>query len=146
MEIQALKLLVTDQDLTQLITKFLSADQPLENLKIRVAPEGVYVSGDYPLFVRVAFETLWEPGIQAGKASARLASLKAMGLPAMVFKGAVIKAIEEAVQKETWLAFDVDTISVDMDQLLAKEGLTARTNLRAIHCLAGALLIEAGAP
>src|SRR5260370_36414069 len=104
MESQALRLLVTEQDLNDLLAKHLPDDQRLENLKVRIAPEGVTVTGEYPLFVRVAFETLWEPGTQAGKVTARLAGLKAMGLPATVFKGTVLKAIEEAVQKEAWLA------------------------------------------
>jgi hypothetical protein len=142
MEIQALKLLVTEQDLNEIIRKHLPDDQPLENLQIRVAPEGVYVTGEYPLLFRVGFETMWELEIQGGKLLARLAALKAMGLPATVFKSAVLKAIEEAVQKEDWLAFDADTIVVDVDRLLAGEGIRAKTNLNAVRCQAGALLIE----
>ena len=83
MHIQTLKLLVTEQDLNDLVARHLPDDQPLENLTIRLGPEGVTVAGEYPLFVRVAFETLWELGTQGGKAVARLASLKAMGLPAL---------------------------------------------------------------
>jgi hypothetical protein len=144
MELQALKLLVTEQDLNALLKKYLPADQPLENVTIRIAPEGIYVSGEYPLFVRVAFETLWAPDIQAGKVIARLEGLKAMGLPATLFKSAVMKVIEDAVEKENWLTFDGDAVVADVDRLLAGEGIKVKTNLRAVRCQAGTLLIEAG--
>jgi hypothetical protein len=143
MELQALKLLVTEQDLNDLLKKYLP-DEPLENVRIRIAPEGVYVSGEYPLFVRVAFETLWEPGTQAGKVIARLTKLKAAGIPGTPFKNMVIEAIKHAVQKENWVAFDADAIVLDVDRLLAGEGIQAKTNLRAVRCQAGTLLIEAG--
>jgi len=144
MEIQALKLLVTEQDLNDLVSKHLPDDQSLENVHIRVAPEGVYITGEYMLLVRVGFETMWELDILAGRLSARLTSLKAMGLPATAFKSAVLKAIEDAVQKENWLTFNGDTVVVDVDRLHAEMGIRARTNLTAVRCQAGALLIESG--
>jgi hypothetical protein len=146
MEIQALRLLVSEKDLNDLLAEHLADDQPLENVTVRIAPGGVTVSGEYPLFVRVSFETLWEPGIQAGKVTARLVGLTAMGLPATVFKGTVLKAIEEAVQKETWLAFGADTIVVDVDALLAGEGIPVKTNLSTVRCQAGLLVVESAAP
>jgi hypothetical protein len=146
MEIQALKLFVTEQDLNDLIGRHLPDDQPLENVKIRIAPEGVSVTGEYPLFVRVAFETLWELTARGGTVTARLSDLKAMGLPAVLFKGMVLKAIEEAVATEPWLAFDDDTIEVDIDGLLAAQGVPAKTNLNSIRCLSGAVILEAANP
>ena len=145
MEIQALKLLILQQDLNELLTRYLPGDNGLENVQIRIAPEGVYVTGEYPMLVRVGFETLWELEARAGKVHARLAGLKAMGLPAAVFKGAVLKAIEEAVQTENWLAFEKDTMVVDVDRLLAEKGITAKTNLNGVRCLAGEVVIEAAA-
>jgi hypothetical protein len=142
MEIQALKLLITDQDLNELLDRYLPADSSLENLQIGIAPEGVYIRGEYPLLVRVGFETLWELEAQAGKVHARLAGLKAMGLPATVFKNAVLKAIEEAVQNENWLAFQNDTMMIDVDRLLTEKGIKARTNLNNVCCLPGEVIIE----
>jgi hypothetical protein len=146
MEIQTLTLRVTEKDLNDIVSRYLPADQPLENLKIRLEPEGLYVTGDYPLFVRVAFETLWELAVEAGKVTARLANLKAMGLPATMFNSVVLKAIEDAVQKEPWLAFDQDTVKVDVDQLLAGEGIPVQTNLTTVRCQARSLILEAAAP
>jgi hypothetical protein len=146
MEIQALTLLVTEQDLNDMLARHLPPDQPLENLKVRVAPEGAYVTGDYPLFVRVSFETLWDLDVHAGKVTARLANLQAMGLPATMFNAVVLKAIEDAIQNQPGLTFDKDTIKVDLDQLLAAEGIPLKTNLKTVHCQTGSLVIAAGAP
>ena len=142
MELQALKLLVTQQDINELLARYLTGDIGLENVQVRIAPEGVYVTGDYPMLVRVSFETLWELDAQAGKVRARLAGLKAMGLPATVFKNAVLKAIEEAVLNEAWLSFENDTMIVDLDRLLAEKGIQAKTNLNSVQCLAGDVIIE----
>jgi hypothetical protein len=145
MEIQALTLLITEQDLNELLGRYLPADSGLENVQIRIAPEGVHVTGEYPVLVRVGFETLWELEARTGKVHARLVGLKAMGLPAAVFKGAVLKAIEEAVQSEAWLAFDNDTMVVDVDRLLAERGIQAKTNLNAVRCRAQEVIIESTA-
>ncbi len=145
MELLALKLLVTEQDINELLNRYLSGDNGLENVQVRIAPEGAYVTGDYPMLVRVSFETLWELDAQAGKVRARLAGLKAMGLPATVFKSAVLKAIEEAVLNESWLAFANDTMIVDVDRLLTEKGIRAKTNLNTLHCLTGEVIIESAA-
>jgi hypothetical protein len=143
MEIQALRLLITEQDLNELIAKHLADDLPLENLELRLAPEGLSISGEYPLWVRVAFDTLWALEVQEGKLLAHLASLKAMGLPATVFKGTVLKAIEDAVQAQDWMAFENDCIIVDLDRLLAGQGIPLKTNLSAVQSQHGSLVILA---
>ena len=40
MEIQALRLIITEDDLNALVQEHLPADSPVENLHIRLAPEG----------------------------------------------------------------------------------------------------------
>jgi hypothetical protein len=143
MEIQALRLLLTEQDLNELVARHLADDLPLEKLQLRLAPEGLYISGEYPLLVRVGFETLWALEIQQGKLLARLASLKAMGLPATVFKSTVLKAIEDAVETQHWMAFEDDCIMVDLDRLLAEHDIPLKTNLNAVQSQHGRLLIVA---
>lgn len=146
MEIQSLKLLVTDQDLNELAARHLPADQPVEELRLRVSPEGLHVSGEYPLFLRVSFETQWELGVRAGNVTARLRHFKALGLPVPVFKSVLFKILRDAVAKEEWLEFaDDETIVVQVDRLLAREGVPLRTNLQRIRCQDQRLVVEAGA-
>jgi hypothetical protein len=144
MEIQALKLIITEQDVNALVQKHLPPDQPVENLQIRLTSEGAYVEGVYPLFINVPFETLWELGVHEGKVSARLTKLRAMGVPGNVFKSAVVKLIADAAESEEWLQFEKDTILVDVDRLLLKEGVIMQINLRRLVCQDGQVVVEAG--
>jgi hypothetical protein len=145
MEIQALRLLVTEKALNDLAVRHLPDDQPVEELRFRLTPEGLQVSGEYPLFLRVSFETQWELGVRDGDITARLTRFKALGLPVPVFKSALLKIIKDAVGKEDWLRFDGDdTILVLVDRLLAEQGIPLRTNLSAIRCQEGSLVLEAG--
>jgi hypothetical protein len=146
MEIQALRLLVTEKALNELVARHLPDDQPVEELRFRLTPEGLHVSGEYPLFLRISFETHWELGVRDGNVTARLKRFKALGLPAPVFKSVLLKVLRETAGKESWLRFDgEDTILVLVDRLLAEKGIPLRTNLSAIRCQEGSLVLEAKA-
>jgi hypothetical protein len=144
MEILALKATVSEQVLNELATRYLPKDVPVEELRITVTPDGVVVKGEYPLLVTVSFETLWELGVSDGKVTARLTRLRTLGMPMTVLKSVVLGAIAAAARSEPWLAVDTDTVRIDVDKALAGEGLRARTNLTAIRCQAGQLVIEGG--
>jgi hypothetical protein len=146
MEIQSLKVRITEKDLNDWAGQWLPEDQPIEDLKLRLTPEGVTVAGTYPLFVSVSFETLWEPGVRDGKLTAKLARIKAMGLPMVVFRSVVTKGIADALKGEDWVRVEEETVVLDLDVLLAKQGINARTNLTAVRCGAEELLLEATAP
>src|SRR5262245_12357088 len=146
MEIQALRLIITEDDLNALVQQHLPPDSPVENLHIRVAADGVFVKGVYPLFINVSFETQWEVSVVAGKVQARLATLRALGVPGNVINSAVLKLVADAAEKEPWLRVDKDTVIADVDAALAKEGLRARTNLARVTCAAGQIVVEAAAP
>ena len=81
MEIHRLHLALTEQDLNDLIRHHLLDDVPVEDLEIRIGPDGVRVKGVYQLFVPVSFEALWEPGVDQGRPTARLSTFKTMGMP-----------------------------------------------------------------
>jgi hypothetical protein len=143
MEIHSLKVVITEQDLNDLVQKHWPEDQPVENVQVRVGPEGVTVKGVYPLFINVSFETMWALGVEAGRISARLSGLRAMGIPGNVFKSAILKLIADAARKEPWVQVDKEQVWLDVDGLLRKEGVTARTNLTGIICQAGQIMVEA---
>jgi hypothetical protein len=145
MEIQALRVRISEQDLNHLIAKHWSEDLPIEDLVIRVVPEGVQVTGSYPLFVTVSFEALWEPSIAAdGRLAVRLARLKALGMPATALKSLVLNLLEKSIKANAWLEVKEDSILVDVDRLLGEEGLQTRTHLRVVRCEDGALSLVAG--
>jgi hypothetical protein len=144
MEIQALTLFITEQDLNDLAARHQPDDSPVEDLRFRVTAEGLHISGEYPLFLKVTFETLWELGIRDGHVTARLARLKALGLPITVFKSMLLKLVQEAAGKGDWLHVEDETIIVNLDRWLVKEGVPLRTNLSAIRCQEQSLVVVAG--
>jgi hypothetical protein len=144
MEIQALTLLVTDQDLNELAARHLPADQPVENLRFRITSEGVHVSGEYPLFLRVSFRTLWELGVRGGEVTARLAHFKALGMPLAVFRSLLLKLVTDAAGNQDWLRMDHDTLLLHVDRALLAEGIPVRTNLTRIECRDGSLIVQGG--
>ena len=101
MEINALELILTDADLAALIEKHSPPDLPIEDLKVTFRPEGVCVQGSYPMLVRVNFECWWTVEAADGKVRCAIAKLKAMGMPAMVFKSAVLKVLEGVAKDES---------------------------------------------
>ena len=144
MEVQALKLSLSEQDLNDLLRKYLPADQPIEELTVRVGPQGLTVSGVYPLFINVHFETHWQLGLEDGQVTARLAHFKAMGVPGNIFKSAIVKMIEDVARAEDWVRVQGDTLWIDVDRCIGKFAFPARTNLKVVDCQAGLIILEGG--
>jgi hypothetical protein len=145
MEIHALKVSLTEQDLNDLLGKHLPANQPIEELNVRVSPQGLSISGVYPLFINVHFVTQWQLGLDRGQVTARLESFKAMGVPGNIFKSAIIKVIEDVAQAEKWVRIKGDTIWVDVDACIAKYAFPAQTCLRHLECQSGRIILEGSA-
>jgi hypothetical protein len=142
-EIQALKLLVTDADLNDVVVNRLPEDPEIRKLRVQVAPEGVYVTGVYQMVFNVPFETLWELAVAGGKLTARLSGFKAMGLPVGMFKSMLMNVVREAVSPIDGIETEDDTLRLDVERLLAKEGFSVRANLTRVRCHAGHLVVEA---
>ena len=61
MHIHTLKLSITDEEINALLAELPQGDSSIENLRVRLTPEGIVVLGDYPtMLLKMAFETLWE--------------------------------------------------------------------------------------
>jgi hypothetical protein len=136
---------VTEEDVNEMVAEYMPDDVPIEDVDVRLAPEGAYVTGQYPLFLKVAFETRWELGIRGGLVTARLVDFKAMNLPMTMFRNMLFKMLSDSGGKKDWLQFEGDLVLIDVDKLLASEGVSLRSNLTALRCQAGQLLVEAKA-
>jgi hypothetical protein len=145
MEIQRLKLVLTEADLNGMVARLAPPEDAVENLRLRLSPEGVLVQGDYatPLG-KVSFETLWAPGVEEGVALARLASIKVAGWPAGVFRGLLLKMVREHVGAEPGVSVDDETVRVNVQQALLARGVSLHIRLTSVHCEDGQLVIEAG--
>ena len=144
MELHTLKLSVTEKDLNDLLRKYLPKDLEIDDLKVKLSDQGVHVTGVYPFFISVRFETIWELGVEAGQATARLASFKAMGVPGNIFKSSVIKVVEDIAKQESWIRIVGDRFFADLELGCAKYAIAARLHLKSIVVTPGQLLVEAG--
>jgi hypothetical protein len=144
MEIHSLHVLVTEQDLNELAKKYTPKDMPAEDVRLRLSPEGVHVTGVYPFFISVKFETIWHLGVEQGKAVAQLTKFRAMGVPGNIFKSAIMKMVEDIARKEPWIRVAGDQLFVDLDHFCAQYLVPAKTHLKSIIVQTGLVVIEAG--
>ncbi|HEX3315275.1 MAG TPA: hypothetical protein VHR72_10315 [Gemmataceae bacterium] len=144
MDVNALELVLTDADLAALISKHAPADLTVEDLKVVFRPEGICVTGSYPMLVRVNFECWWTAEVTAGKVRCMISKLKAMGMPAMVFKSAVVKVLESFAKDEFWIAIDGETVVLDPEFLLARYVAPGHLNLKAIALGEGTATVTSG--
>jgi hypothetical protein len=142
MKVHALKLSLSEQDLNDLIHKYLPADAAVEDLRVRVSPKGLVVTGIYPLFINVHFETHWDVGLDRGRVTARLDQFKAMGVPGNIFKSAVVKMMEDLAGEEEWVRIEGDTIRLDVDGCITKYVFPTQTNFKVLTCQEGNVVLE----
>jgi hypothetical protein len=144
MELHALRLSLTEQDLNELLRKYLPKDVEVEDVRVRLADRLIHINGIYPFFIPVRFETVWEVGIESGHVSARLASFKAMGVPGNIFKSAVVKIVEDIARQEQWIRIVGDRFLADLELGCSKYAVLAHLHLKSIDVKAGVLMLEAG--
>jgi len=145
MEILSLKVALAEEDVNNLVTKHLGGDQPVRDLKVRLTPEGARVSGTYPVtFFNVRFDTLWTLAVSGREVAARLADLQVAGAPAGMVRGTLMEVLAANLDREEGLRVDGETVLVDLDVLLSRLGLVSRTNLTAVRCEAGRVIVEGG--
>jgi hypothetical protein len=144
MEIHALTLHITEHDLNAIAARALAKEEQVREVRLRVLPEGLHVSGVYPTpFMSVRFETLWELSARVGKIGVKLASVKALGLPVSMLRSAIMTALAEAAGTGNGLHVNGDQLLFDPDHLLSTHGLISRTNLTIVRCETGIVVIEA---
>lgn len=161
MELHALRLSITEEEINDWVGKALANERRLEvrDLRVALTVEGALVSGVYESrVIDVPFESLWELSVAGGRVGARLAKFrplggmagKAFGLVDALSSGSMrsllMQAISEAVTGEPTLKVEGDTIFCDVDGLVARHGVPLHTNLTALKCEKGQLWIEAGTP
>jgi hypothetical protein len=145
MDILALKVVMTEASVNGLIAEHLPASQPVRDLQVALTPEGIRLAGTYPVtFFKVTFNTLWAIAVSDGQVIARLAGLQVAGAPAGMVRGMMMEAVADNLKGEEGFRVEGEAIFVDLDRLLARFGLSARTNLTAVHCEHGRLILEGG--
>jgi hypothetical protein len=143
MEIHDLKVLFTEDEINRALARGLPRNVPLREVNVRLTEEGIHVKGVYALLLGVPFETRWELSVRQGKLAARLAGVKVIGMGAGILTNALMSALGAAAAHEDAIGVEGDTVLLDPDQLLAKQGFPSRTNLTAVRCGEGRVWVEA---
>lgn len=142
MEIESLRLSISEQELDTLAARLLANQKKVRALRVKLISGGIRVAGEYQLFVGVPFETLWRVSVLDGKLAAHFEQLKVAGLRGGMLKGALMEAIAAASQKEDSLKVEADTVLFNHERLLQKHGLPLSIRFSAVFCESGRLIIE----
>jgi hypothetical protein len=147
MDIHSLRLSITEEEINALATEYSPTDSSIENLRVRLIPEGIVILGEYPtMLMRMAFETLWEVRGTVSVVEAKLATIKVSGLPARMLRGVLLKTIRDMTADKPGIRVEEDSIRVDLSQYAAAHKVQLQVNLTGVKCLAGHLVIETGPP
>jgi hypothetical protein len=142
MEIQLLKLSVSDMDLNQLASQTLVWPDAICDVHFSVMPQGVRVTGVYQQFIGIPFQMLWQLSVSDGKVIGRIERMRAGFIAVGFFKKYILKHIAAA----TNLAIRDGMLVFDVDARLADKGWPLRLNLTTIRCTLGSLIVESCTP
>lgn len=147
MDIQTLRLFVSEQELNELVRQHQPADAPVKNLSVRVTLEGVRVSGEATVMMTMSFESVWRPAVVGGKVTVELVELTAAGFPATILRPLVMGALRDAV-KDAAVQVTDEAIVVDVQELVRRERLpvNVRFEVQSVRCVDGGVVAEAGLP
>src|SRR5229473_73951 len=94
MEIQSLRLFLSEQEANELVARHLPPDTPVKKVCVRVTPDGIRVSGEYPtLLANMPFDTHWRLAVVDGRVEVRLVSLEAGGFSVTAFRGFILREL-----------------------------------------------------
>jgi hypothetical protein len=123
MKIHALHLQITDSDLAPLVSEISRRAEEIEHLALRLRPEGLILSGQYPtpFGMKVNFDTLWQLEPHGHEIHARLTSIHLSGLNASLFRGMLLPMVAEMIEQEPGLRMEEDVILIDTVALAKSE-------------------------
>src|SRR5215475_8511208 len=114
MDIQCLRLHLTDLDLRPIATRLAAQADGIDDLTVHLTPDGLAAAGKYPtpFGFKVAFDTLWELSADGPEIRARLVSLKVAGVTAGLLRGALMKMVRDAVEGLLGVAVVEDAVII----------------------------------
>lgn len=145
MELELLRLIVTDDDLNRELARHQPADMSLENLTARILPEGIRVAGSYSFMVMsLSFETLWTLTVKGDTVEAHLTDLEVAGFPATKLRSLLLKVLYDSIPSKPGIDIKDDILRIDITELLKSEKIPLRVNLAGIDCQQGKLVVRVG--
>jgi hypothetical protein len=142
MEIQLLKLGVSDADLNHLAYRTFVWPEAIRDVYFVVTPEGIRVTGIYQRIIGIPFQMLWQLSISEGKLVARMERLRA----GFINIGLIKEYLQNLIAAATNIVILNGMLVFDVDALLADKGWPVRLNFTSIRCTLGSLILESRAP
>lgn len=144
MEIQSLKLVLTDADLGSMANAFLPRDAPVKNLQLFIHNDAIQLSGSYPkLMMNIPFSTTWQPSLDKGRLRLKMTASSIVGLPAGILRGVFFDSFRMAAAQVSGIQVEEDGLILDVDQMLKSKGIPLKTNFKSVRCETGRMTIEA---
>ena len=141
MEIQLLKLSVSDADLNQLASRTFVWPDTIRDVGFAVTPEGVRVTGIYQRIIGIPFQMLWQLSISEGKLVARMERVRA----GFINIGFIKEYLQNLIAAATNIVIHNGMLVSDVDAVLADKGWPVRLNFTSIRCTLGSLILESWA-
>lgn len=145
MEVLALRVRVTDDDMARLVQRVPADELPVKDLTVRFTPEGMVAEGKYPtLMLAVPFRMAWRLDVVEGKVRANLVNIDFFGVPAGPFRGMILNMVQEEIERLEGVTRNGETILVDLAAAAAGLGFPVTIAPREIQHEAGAVVFVAG--
>ena len=144
MELNAIELTVTDDDLRAVIDKYVCADGlPVNDLDAQIGADGVIVRGKYhAAFLKGSFEAAISLSAESPAVLVTLSDLKALGPVGNMFKGLLMSELQKKLCDIPGISGDKDAIKFDLHRLLADRGLAVQLAALDISCRPGRLTVK----
>jgi hypothetical protein len=139
MEIVSLRLLLTEQDLNNLIIRFLKPPPKIRDLHVRIARSGLALAGTYETFLPIPFETIWRLFVSDGKIVARLSAVNAVRIPLHFLKPYILQALRS---NSSQLDVNDESVVFDVGRLVSDCPVPIKTNLTAVYLDSQCLVLE----
>ena len=146
MEIQSLKLFFTDADIAALAADQMPENDSIEDLQVRLTPEGVLLQGQYStgFGIKVPFETVWQLIAAGPRIDVKLDTIKVAGLPGGMLRTVLMRMVRDSVAEHAGISVQEDTIQIDVPAVARSRGAEIRVNFTAVRMSVGAAIVETG--
>ena len=146
MEIQSLKVSLTDADVAGLAAEHMPANDSIEGLTVRLTPEGVLLEGKYAtgFGFKVPFETVWQLTASGPRIDVKLDTIKVAGLPGGMLRTVLMRMIRDNVENQAGISVVEETIHIDVPVVAKSHGADVRVNFTAVRMSVGSAVVEAG--
>lgn len=148
MIIQALKVVLEEDELSVRVRNGLGSVQQLKDVTFGLVPGAVKVGGKFHVGFSIPFETQWTADVfdDGRRLGVRLAhvSVGMMGLSPAMVSSQVMQALSQKLEGVAGVAVENDVIVLEPSILLAAKGIAMDVPVKRVGLLQGRVEIEIG--